>query len=184
MRGNSTTSIAQELSGRQRTVWLSVTRSEHSTGRARRRWWSNWRRFVRAWDSPDSGHRRNARCSRDSATSPCSTRNASSDRMRFVLTDVSRCCPNVRRILPSSSIRISVTSEYYPRTDRKAGENSTIWDSPSPEFILGGSGCRAVPSHVHRAPAILAREPVRSNSEIRTVPRLRGGPHARLTCAT
>ena len=30
--------------------------------------------------------------------------------MRFVLTDVSSCCPKAKRSLPSSSIRIGVTS--------------------------------------------------------------------------
>jgi hypothetical protein len=33
-----------------------------------------------------------------------------------VLTDVIRFCPNVKRNVPSSSMRIAVTSEYYRRT--------------------------------------------------------------------
>jgi hypothetical protein len=43
------------------------------------------------------------------------------------LTDVTRLCPNVKRIVPSSSMRIGVTSEYYRRTSsgsKKSAESS------------------------------------------------------------
>jgi hypothetical protein len=69
---------------------------------------------------PDGWHRDIPMEYRDCASSRFRTRNASRDRMRFVLTDVTNCCPIVERSLPNSSIRIGVTSKYYRRNIKNA----------------------------------------------------------------
>ena len=63
----------------------------------------------------------------------------------------------------------------------KAGENSTIWDSPSPKFIMGGSDEEKC-DHPTQKPVELMRRPILNHSQarragVRPVPRQRH--HAR-----
>ena len=45
----------------------------------------------------------------------------------------------------------------------KAGENSTIWDSPSPKFIMGGSD-EAKFDHPTQKPIALMQRPIRNHT--------------------
>lgn len=47
----------------------------------------------------------------------------------------------------------------------KAGENSTIWDSPSPKFIMGGSGEEKF-DHPTQKPVALMRRPILNHTRI------------------
>src|ERR1700688_4793912 len=46
----------------------------------------------------------------------------------------------------------------------KAGENSTIWDSPSPKFIMGGSGEEKF-DHPTQKPVDLMRRPILNHTQ-------------------
>ena len=58
----------------------------------------------------------------------------------------------------------------------KAGDNSTVWDSPSPKFIMGGSKEDKF-DHPTQKPIELMRRPILNHTKrgeigIRSVPRL------------